>query len=342
MSATEQSLQAIQPPAALLHMLGGYMVAQAIYVAARLGVADHLADGAKTIQELAETVDAHAGALYRLMRALASIGLFTEPEPQRFALTPIGAGLQTKAPGSLRALALHIGDVNWEVWNHMFHSVKTGETAFRHVHGMEYFEYLQKHPQKGRTFDEAMTGLVSQSIAAIIDAYDFTPFSKVVDIGGGQGALMTAILRANPQTTGVIFDQPSVIERAKRHIEDTGFSNRCECIGGDFFVSVPAGADAYIMASIIHDWDDEHSVSILKSCHRVMSGSEKLLLMEMVIPPNDVPFFGKLLDLEMLVSLGGLERTAAEYRDLLAASGFQIARIVETRGLLGIIEARPI
>jgi O-methyltransferase/methyltransferase family protein len=341
MSATEHNLQEITPPATLLQMLGSYIVSQAIYVAARLGVADHLTDGPKAIKELAESVGAHSGALYRLMCALASIGIFTEVEPQHFALTPIGAGLQTGTPGSLRALALHVGDVKWEVWGHMFHSVKTGETAFQHVHGMGYFDYLQRHPHKGRIFDEAMTGLVSQSITAVIAAYDFTSFSKVVDVGGGHGALMTAILKASSQTMGVIFDLPSVVERAKKNIEVTELSSRCECIGGDFFISVPTGGDAYIMASIIHDWDDERSITILKNCRRIMSGREKLLLMEMVIPPGDAPFFGKLLDLEMLVSLGGRERTEVEYRDLLAVSGFQLTRIVPTHALLSIIEASP-
>lgn len=339
MSPLEHSPQEL-PPSVKLNQLGtGRWVSEALYVAAKLGVADHLKDGARSVDQLATSVGAHAGALYRLLRALASVGVFTEAEPRKFALTEMGACLQTGVPGSMRALAL-MTDLERDAWGQLEHSIRTGETAFDHVHGMGFFAYLQRHPDEGRLFDEAMTGFVSQNIAAVVAAYDFRPFSKIVDVGGGHGALMAAILKASPGTEGVIFDLPSVVEGAERNIEAAGLSARCQCVGGDFFTSVPTGGDAYVMASIIHDWDDQRSVAILRNCRQAMSGRGKLLLVEMVIPAGDTPFFGKLLDLEMLVlAPGGRERTETEYQALLVDAGFRLIRIVSTRSLASVIEA---
>ncbi|HUE82338.1 MAG TPA: methyltransferase [Pyrinomonadaceae bacterium] len=331
------------PPQAVLHqMMCGHWVSQAIYVTAKLGIADHLADGPRHIDDLAQTVGGNSGALYRLLRALASVGLFTEGEQRHFALTPIGACLQTEIPGSMRPLAILITDFDWEPWKQMLYSVQTGKTAFERVHGMGVFDYFQQHPEQGQAFDEAMTTFVTANGLAVVAAYDFSPFAKIVDVGGGHGALMAAILKANVGTKGVIFDLPSVVAGAKRTIEAAGLSDRCELVGGDFFTTpLPTGGDAYMMASIIHDWDDERSLAILKNCRRAMSDHAKLLLVEMVIPPGDTPFLGKLLDLEMLVCFGGQDRTEVEYHQLLAAAGFQLARIVPTATPSSIIEAVP-
>ena len=199
----------------------------------------------------------------------------------------------------------------------MLHSVRTGETAFRQVHGVDPFEYFERNPEVGRIFDEAMNGFVSQNGLAVVEAYDFTRFASIVDVGGGQGVLMSAILAASPGARGVIFDRPAVIERARARIEGAGIASRCDAVAGDFFVSVPSGADAYLLASILHDWDDERCLAILHCCRRAIPEDGKLLLVEMVIPPGNDPFFGKLLDLEMLVCFGGRERSEDEYRQLL-------------------------
>ena len=341
MTSAERHPQRPPPSVALDQLVTGYWVSQALYVAAKLGVADQLKDGSRGVDELASALGAHAGALYRLLRALASLGVFTEVESRQFALTPMGACLRAGVPGSMRALVLYM-DLDREAWGQLEHSVRTGDTAFDHIHGMGFFDYLQQHPAEGKLFDEAMTGYVSQNTAAVIAAYDFTRFSKIIDVGGGHGALMNAILKASPESKGVIFDQSSVVEGAKKKVEAAGLSARCECVGGDFFVSVPAGGDAYTMASIIHDWDDARAIAILKNCRRAMSGEETLLLIELVIPPGDAPFFGKLLDLEMLVVNGGRERTEAEYQALLAAAGFRLTRVVPTYSLASVIEATAV
>jgi hypothetical protein len=330
------------PPSVRLHQLmAGHWVSQAIYVAAKLRIADHLAQAPQTVAALAGAVDAHPQALHRLLRALASLGLFTEVAPEQYALTPVGHFLQSGVPGSLRALALTVTEFDWQPWGQMLHSVQTGEPAFLRVHGDDAFEYLGKHPDTGRMFNDAMIDFVSQNIRAVVAAYDFTRLSKIVDVGGGHGALMAALLEANPSTRGVILDLPAVIEGAARELAARGLSDRCTCVAGDFFEGVPEGGDAYLLASIIHDWNDQAGAAILRSCRKAMPDRARLLLVEMVIPPGDEPFFGKLLDLEMLVCFGGRERTEVEYRELLGASGFELVRIIQTQAPASILEARP-
>lgn len=257
--SSQQNPQSLPPSAALMQLSVGQYVTEAIYVAAKLGVADHLKAGSLSVDQLATAVGAHSGALYRLLRALASVGVFTEVEPRKFALTPMGACLQTGVPDSLRAVML-MSEIEREAWGQLEHSIRTGETAFDHVHGVALFAYLQKHPDQGRVFDEAMTSFVSQNSAAVVASYDFSTFSKVVDVGGGHGALMIAILKSSKRTSGVIFDQPSVVDGAQRAIEAADLTDRCECVGGDFFASVPTGGDACIMASVVQcgrppEWD---------------------------------------------------------------------------------------
>jgi hypothetical protein len=284
MTASEHSAQQVPPPVALHQTMIGHWIAQAIFVAAQLGVADYLRDGPQHTDALAQSVGAHPGALYRLLRALASVGVFTEVEPQHFALTPMGSYLRTGIAGSLRALARMGNAVDWAAWGQLLHSVKMGAPAFQHVHEMDPFAYFQRHPEIGTIFDEAMTGFVTENGVAVVTAYDFSPLTTIVDVGGGHGALMAAILQASPTTRGVIFELPGVIEGAQKNIEAAGLLSRCDCVAGDFFASVPAGGDAYLLASIIHDWDAERSVTILQNCRRAMTHDTKLLLVEMVIP----------------------------------------------------------
>ena len=330
------------PPSVALHQLMvGHWVSQALCVAAELGIADHMAAPPCDVSELAKAVSAHPGALFRLMRALASVGIFTEVAPRRFALTPVGDCLRATSPTSLRALALTVNSLDWAAWAEMRQSLRTGETAFQHVHQMGPFDYFRRNPEAGKTFGEAMTGFVTQNGAAIVEAYDFRGLRRIIDVGGGVGTLMMSLLRSSPEVTGVVFDLPDVIAVAEQRVERAGLAARCDCVGGSFFETVPADGDAYIMASIIHDWNADHCRRILATCRAAMPSSAKLLLVEMVIPPGNDPFFGKLLDLEMLVCFGGQERTEEEYRELLSATGFELTRVVPTRTPSSILEAVP-
>jgi hypothetical protein len=341
-SATQTKLppetNELPPQAVLMQMLTGYWVSQLIYVAAKLGIADLLKGGPKTREELAEATNTHAPTLYRLLRALASVGIFAEDEDKRFALTPLAATLQTEL-GSMRGMVLHLGEpASWRAWGELLYSVQTGKTAFPQANGAEIFQYYQEHSESSEPFNEAMTDFSQVAIPAIIKGYDFSSIGKLVDVGGGHGSLLTAILKANPEMEGVAFDLAPAVEGAKQRIEAEGLTERCEAVAGDFFESVPAGGDAYIMKHIIHDWDDERSISILKNCHRAMKDEGKLLLVEFVIAPGNEPSLGKLMDINMLILPGGQERTEAEYRELFAAAGFKLTRIVPTESPISVIE----
>lgn len=330
------------PPNIALQQLGiGHWIAQSLYAVAKLGVADTMAQGPRSVEDVAKEVGANAGALYRLLRALASVGVFTEVEPRKFALTPLSNFLKSDTPGSLRPLIILTGEMDWKPWENILHSVRTGGTAADHVYGTNMFNQLQKDPQLFGTFATAMTSFTTQTAQAVCAAYDFSSFGKIVDVGGGLGHLITAILKVATNTNGVLMDLPPAADAARGLIAAAGLTERCEAVGGDFFASVPAGGDAYVLASIIHDWDEERALAILGNVRKAMSPSSKLLLVEMVIPPGDIPFPGKLLDLEMLVVFGGKERTEAEYRDLLKSAGFAVERVLPTFSPASIIEARP-
>jgi hypothetical protein len=331
------------PPNAVLHHLGvGHWISQALYVVAKLGIADVLAGGPKGIEPLASEVGANASALYRVMRALASVGVFSEIASRQFALNPISNLLRSDVPGSMRALAM-LTELEWKPWEHMLHSVRTGETAAEHLYGMNFFVHLQRHPEKLAIFNSAMTSFVAQNAIAVCEAYDFAKFGygTVVDVGGGHGLLMASILERSPSTKGIVFDLPSVVERAPQTLKERGVIDRAQCVGGSFFDGVPKGGDAYVLSSILHDWDDERATSILRQCRRVIPPAGVLLLVEMVIPQGDAPFVGKLLDLEMLVMFGGRERTEEEYATLLRGADFELARIIPTAGPASVIEAHP-
>ncbi len=329
----------VPPSVALLQMVTGYWVSQTIYVAAKLRIADLLKDGPKSCDELAKATETHARSLYRLLRALASMGVFVEVADHRFGLTPLAEYLQTEVPGSMRALAIMHGEEHYLAWGSVLHSVKTSETAFDHVFGMGFFQYLTQNPEVAAIFDDAMTGYTAQVSTAVVAAYDFSQFGTIVDVGGGYGTLITAILKANPTMKGVLFDLPHVAEDAKKRIEVAGLTGRCEVVAGDFFASVPSSGDAYLLKWIIHDWDEERAVAILNNCYRAMTENSKLLLVEAVIPHGNTPFFHKFMDLTMLVIAGGRERTEAEYRALLEAAGFRLTQIIPTPSEMSVIEA---
>lgn len=329
----------LPPAVALLNLITASWVSQAIYAAAKLGLADFLKDGPRYSDELARATGVHAPSLYRLLRALASVGVFVEVEDRRFALTPLAALLQSGTADSMRALAIMVGEeFHYRPWGELLYSVKTGETAFAHVFGMEAFPYLDGHPEAARIFNQAMTSASAVDNAAITAAYDFSSFSRVVDVAGGHGSLMAAILKANPELKGILFDQPQVIEGARGQLQAAGVGERCELVAGDFFESAPGGGDAYLLKHILHDWDDERAIRILQNIHRAMKPAARLLVIEQVIQPGNEPHFGKLLDLEMLVLAGGRERTEAEYRELLTAAGFTLQRIIPTNSTKSVIE----
>lgn len=320
-------------------MITGYWISQAIYAAAKFNIADHLKDGSKSVDELAEATSTNVDALYRLLRALASKGIFAEGEPRQFSLTPLAEPLQSDVPGSKRALALMSGDEQFRAWAEIEYSIQTGKIAFEKVYGKPIFEYLGENPDKARIFDAAMVGIHGRESDVILSAYDFSDVGVLADIGGGNGSQISRILEKHNGLKGILFDLPHVIERAKNQIESEGLSNRCELVGGNFFDAVPEGADVYMMRHIIHDWDDEKSVTILRNCHQAMSSSGRLLIVESVIPPGNEPFGGKFLDLVMLLIPGGKERTEDEYRTLLGRAGFELTQVIPTNSEVSIVEA---
>ena len=320
-------------------MITGYWISQAIYAAAKFGVADHLKDGPRNIDQLAADTSTNADALYRLLRALASIGIFAEGPPRQFSLTPMAEALQNDVPGSKRALALMSGDEQFRAWAEIDYSIQTGKKAFDKVFGKPVFEYLGDHLDKARIFDAAMVGIHGRESNAVHDAFDFSKIGTLADIGGGNGSQLIALLKSHPNMKGILFDLPHVIDRAKTQIDSAGLSNRCRLVAGDFFQNVPDGADAYFMRHIIHDWEDEKSLTILRNCHRAMPAHGKLLLVESVIPPGNEPFGGKFLDLVMLLMPGGKERTRNEYQTLFEKAGFTLSQIVPTSTEVSIIEA---
>lgn len=327
------------PPQILVfQMMSGYWVAQAVYVAAQLDLAGLLKDGPKPCDELAAATATHAPSLRRLLRALSGIGLFSEDASGRFSLTPLGATLQD-GPNSVRAMVLHLGEsASWQAWGELLHNIRTGETAFKRAHGMEVFPYYAQHTESNAVFNEAMTNYSEAVSAAVTQAYDFSSAGTIVDVGGGHGSLLAAVLKANPNSKGILFDLPPAVADAKERIETEGLTERCELRGGDFFESVPQGGDVYILKSIIHDWDDKRALAILKNIHQAMKTDGKLLLVETVIPPGNEPSPAKLGDLHMMVMTGGCERSRAEYDALFDAAGFKLVNVIPTESMVSIVE----
>jgi len=328
---SDETASATEPtPADLqrLHQLWqGFRVSQALYVAASLGLADLLADGPKSADALAATTGANADALYRVLRALASLGVFAETTERHFTLTPMARLLQQDHPYSVRAQVIYLGDEPYRAWGQLLPSVMSGANAYQQVFGMPHFQYLAQHPEANAAFNRAMSAGSRQAAVAIVGAYDFATAGTVVDIAGGQGVLIAAILRANPNLRGVLFDQPHVLADALPLLETAGVADRCELASGDFFVSAPPG-DTYTLRHILHDWDDEHSIAILRGCAQAMAPGGRILVIESVIEPGNDPSPAKFLDLVMFVMNGGRERTAEEFGRLFAAAGLTLTRII--------------
>jgi len=328
------------PHSVMLNLTIGHWIARLVHVAAKLKLADLLKDGPRTVQHLAEATGVQTSALYRALRALASAGVFAETTGGRFKLTPLAATLQSDVPGSLHAWALMINErYHWDSWLELLHGIKSSEVPFIKAHGVLAFEYLDKHPEDLAIFGASMTSLSVTENPAVAAAYKFSGFGTLVDVGGGHGSLLATILKANPKLRGVLFDQPSVIERAQKdqHVTAQGIAERCTLESGSFFESVPAGGDAYIMKYVLHDWNDEQCVKILGNCRAAMNAKGRVLVVDNVIPPGNDPNWGKLLDIQMLV-IGGRERTKKEFAAMFTAAGLKLKRIVPTQCPLSIVE----
>jgi O-methyltransferase domain/Dimerisation domain len=327
----------------LMRLVNGFRVSQAIHVAATLGIADLLKEGPRSSNDLAAATNSDPGTLYRLLRALAAAGLFHENSDRSFALTLLGECLRSDAEQPVAPYATLIGRPHqWQAWGALLHSIRTGENSYRHVHGASLWDYLAEHPEEAALFDRGMTGNSQGLTEAITAAYDFSAFGSVVDVGGGQGAVVAMILAAHRTMRGVLFDQPDVVAQAKPVLEAAGVADRCDVVGGNFFEAVPKGGDAYILKRILHDWDDVASLAILKVCRQVFRPSGKLLILERIVAPPNEGLETKISDLNMLVSPGGQERTADEFAAMLAAAAFRLDRIVEVNSLLSVVEAAPV
>jgi hypothetical protein len=324
----------------LLDLVAGKWAAQAVAVAAELGIADLLQDGARTCAEIAAKTGASEDGLYRLLRALTHMKLVAQSENRTFALTELGKYLQSGVPGSVSGYARFLGhDMTWRPWGHLLHAVKSGQAAFDQVFGKAVFEHVAADPEAAAALNEGMASISLIETSVVVAAYDFSGIAKLVDVGGGHGYLLAAVLKANPEMRGVLFEMPHALESAQKLLTDEGVRNRCEIVGGDFFAAVPPGGDAYILKHIIHDWDDERSIRILRKCHGAMRRGGKLLLAEVVIGAGDESRFAGLLDLEMLVlTPGGRERTREEFQKLYEAAGFNLTGVVGTGTHISIVE----
>lgn len=333
-----------QPAEMIMQFATGYMVTSAIYSVAKLGIADLLIGGAKPIGELAKETRVNEDALYRVMRALSSVGLFTESPPRSFVLTPTSEYLRSDLADSLRSMVLWMGDrFHFQTYPEMLYSIRTGDTVVEKVFGVSCFDYLAKNKEVSDTFNAAMTAYSKMTTPAVLQAYDFSWLNgkTLVDIGGGHGHLLSAILKTYPEISGVIFDLAHVLEGSEDRISAAGLSGCCKVETGDFFQSVPTG-DAYIMKHIIHDWADDRAVTILKNCHRAARGSAKVILVEAVLTAGNEPSGAKWLDLEMLLLPGGRERTEEEFARLFQLAGFRLARVVRTNSSVCVLEAEKL
>jgi len=337
--------EAVQPSPVMLlrELMSGMRVTQLIYVAAKLGIADLLKDGSKSIDELASRVGAHPRALYRVLRALASIGIFAEVGDRQFELTALAEPLQDRVPGSVRASAIMDGDeLHWKPWGDLLNCVKTGDTPFHRVFGMSYYEYLKGNAEVGSTFNKHMSARTEQSANVVIEAYDFSGVNRVIDLGGGRGALIAAILKRYLQVQGVLTDLPAVANEAKAFIKSEGLDDRCEIIGGDYFESIPSGGDIYILKSVIEDQQDDGAVDLLKNCRRAMGNHARLLIVDSIMPPHGSPSPANVFDVHMMVMAGGLLRTEEGFGALFEKAGFKVNRVLPTKSELSIIEGVPV
>ncbi|GAA2012556.1 methyltransferase [Nocardiopsis rhodophaea] len=332
-----------EPPEAaarLLEMHEQLIHARALQIAAQLGIGDLLADGPRTAADLATATETHPDALYRMMRMLAALGVFTETDPGCFALTDLGVVLRSDHPYSVHA-TLAFGGATAQVFLDSLHSVRTGEATFPTTFGTSFFDYLSDRPDLGDLFNTAMREMSRPVISAVLDAYDFSYARRIVDVGGGNGTLLSAILRTAPGARGFVFDAPHVAERARDRIHADGLADRCTAVGGDFFREAPEDGDLYVLKWILHDWPDDQAAAILRGCRQAMAPDGRVLIIEQVIPPGDTPHPGKTMDFSMLTLLNGRERTEEQFAALLAAADLRLNRVIPTASPCSLVEAAP-
>jgi hypothetical protein len=328
------------PQGQLIQMATAHWVSRFLYVAARMNLADQLAERSKTAEELAQSMGTAVSSLYRFMRTLASLGIFTEDSGHRFSLTRLGEALRTGTPGSVRASVLTLaGEIFTQALDHLLYSVQTGKTSFDKVFGVPLFDWLANHPAEASMFSETMVGLHGAEPPAVAAAYDFSEFATVIDVGGATGNLLTAVLGRYPMPRGILFDLPHVVADAPELISERGLVNRIRIESGSFFENVPSGGDVYLLSHIIHDWSEAQCLVILRNCRRAMRSDSRLLLIEMVLPTGNAPHLGKMLDIIMLAIPGGQERTEPEYRALLDKAGFRLKQVVPTESAVSVVEA---
>jgi len=333
------------PAVTAVRMTMGHWIAQCVSVACELKIPDLVADGPRTADELAEACGAHPGAMLRLLRALASLEVLAQTADGKFEATPLSEQFRQDVPGLGPYARFVTGAESWRAWGELLEAVQTGRTAFELVYGMGMFDYGREHPVRGLIFNQAMISFSVTVADEIVEAYDFSPFHLIVDVGGGQGLLLAAILRRNRSAQGVLFDLPHVVDQATEVLDDAGVADRCERIGGDFFRGVPPGGDAYVMKSIIHDWDDKRAGTILRSCRQAMDEEARVLVVDRIIPERLEPTFvdqrATLMDLNMLALSGGRERTEEEFRDLFESADLRLEASLPTPSGLSVIEALP-
>ena len=324
----------------LIQMATAHWISRFLYVAAQMNLADRLAERPKTAEELAQPTGASVPPLYRFMRTLASLGLFSEDSEHRFSLTPLGQALRTDTPGSARASVLTLaGGVFTQALDHLLYSVQTGKTSFEKAFGVPFFDWLASHPTEASMFSETMVGLHGAEPPAVAAAYDFSEFRTIVDVGGATGNLLSTILGRYPKPHGILFDLPHVVADAPTLISACGLASRIKIASGSFFDSIPGGGDIYLLSHIIHDWSEAQCSTILGNCRRAMNPDNRLLIIEMVLPSGDTPHLGKVLDIIMLAVPGGQERTELEYQALLDKAGFRLRRVVPTESAVSVVEA---
>lgn len=339
--APQPAPQQIPSEAMIMMLATGAFVSQAVYCAAHLGIADILAGGPRSADELAAETKTDPHSVYRLLRSLASVGAFTEVGDKTFANTPVSETLRVDSPTSQRDMVLMINDPEHvRVISNMLHSVQTGKPAWEHVHGVPVFEYFYEvNKPAGDVFNQAMTSFSRQTIPAILSAYDFSGAATIADIAGGVGHLLGAVLQKYPDAKGVLFEIPQVLENAPAMLDSYRVADRVETVAGSFTEAIPVTADIYMLKHIIHDWYDDKNEKILRNIRDVMPDDARVLIIDAVIPPGNDPHPGKILDLEMLISPGGMERTAEEFESLLTKSGFKMTRIIPTQSPVSIVEA---
>ncbi|WP_236700306.1 acetylserotonin O-methyltransferase [Allosalinactinospora lopnorensis] len=326
----------------LLEMHDRLIHSRALQTAAELGIGDLLADGPRTAADLAAATSTRPDALYRLLRLLGACGVLTETEPGGpFALTPSGGPLRSDHPFSVRS-TLAFGGVIATAFNAWTHSLRTGEASFPEVFGAPFFDYLEDRPEHGALFNAAMEEMSRPVVSAVVGCYDFAAARRIVDVGGGNGTLMSAVLRTAPEAHGIILDAPHVVGAARGKIRDSGLEERCTVVGGDFFQKVPEGGDLYLLKWILHDWPDDRATAILRGCRQAMAEDGRVVLVETVVPPGDTPHPSKTMDLSILALLGGLERTEEQFASLLADAGLRLRRVVSTPSPFSLIEAESV